>query len=187
MFTGIIEEIATVESFIDGRLVLKTDHYFDDVPIGGSIAVNGCCLTLVRKETGKGHFDLVQETISRTTFGSLKRGDRLNLERPLHFGGRLDGHFVQGHVDGLGKVEETGTSMKISVPQELCPFIMEKGSIAIDGISLTVGKVIGNCFYIHLIPHTLEKTTIGSKRPDEWVNIETDIIAKYTKNACKYN
>lgn len=187
MFTGIIEEIGVVESFYKGRLVLKADGYFDEIPIGGSVAVNGCCLTLVEKEPGRGHFDLIQETISRTSFGSLKQGDFLNLERPLRIGGRLDGHYVQGHIDGLGVIEETGLSMKISVSHELLPFIMEKGSIAVDGISLTVGKVIGDCFYIHLIPHTWEKTTIGKKNHKQTVNIETDIIAKYTKNACKYH
>lgn len=187
MFTGIIDKIAVIESFHKGRLVLVADNYFEDVPIGASVAVNGCCLTLVHKEKGKGHFDLVQETISRTSFGNLQKGGRVNLERPLRIGGFLDGHYVQGHIDGVGVVEETGTSMKISVPQELLPFIMEKGSVAIDGISLTVGKVIGNCFFIHLIPHTWEKTTIGSKKHRDLVNIETDIIAKYTKNACKYH
>lgn len=187
MFTGIIEKIAIVDSFKQGRLILSAPKYFDDVPIGGSVAVNGCCLTLVEKGAEKGHFDLVQETLNRTTFANVQSGDRVNLERPLQIGGRLDGHYVQGHVDGMGKIQETGTSMKISVTDDLLPYIMEKGSVAVDGISLTVGKVIGNSFFIHLIPHTLEQTTIGSKKLNECVNIETDIIAKYTKNACKYH
>lgn len=183
MFTGIIEQLGIVKSFKNNKLCVSSDGFFKDTPIGGSIAVNGCCLTVVEWDSSQVTFDLVEETIKRTTFSALQKGDKVNLERPLQIGARLDGHFVQGHIDGIGEISgSNGNSFSIRLAKSLLPYIVEKGSVAIDGVSLTVGEVSNDTFNIYLIPHTLNLTTLGRKKVGDFLNIELDIIAKYAKN-----
>ena len=191
MFTGIIEEMGEVVSCApDGdvhRLVLRAKRILDDLALGGSVAVNGCCLTATAIEGDRLRFDLARETVVRTRFDQrLLPGAGVNLERPLRLSSRLDGHFVQGHVDGVATVasiRESGTSSEITfdLPPDLAKYCVEKGSIAIDGVSLTCAGVSGTRVSVALIPHTLSVTTLGRLRAHDLVNIEVDIIAKYVE------
>ena len=191
MFTGIIEEMGEVVSCApDGdvhRLVLRAKRILDDLALGGSVAVNGCCLTATAIEGDRLSFDLARETVVRTRFDQrLLPGAGVNLERPLRLSSRLDGHFVQGHVDGVATVasiRESGTSSEITfdLPPDLAKYCVEKGSIAIDGVSLTCAGVSGTRVSVALIPHTLSVTTLGRLRAHDLVNIEVDIIAKYVE------
>jgi len=151
--------------------------------IGGSLAVNGACLTVTGKKGSRLFFSVVEETKRRTALGRLKPGDPVNLERPLKFGQRMEGHFVLGHVDGVGEVRRVLSkggerSFLISFPRPLTPYMVEKGSVAVDGVSLTLGKVRGGSFWIHCIPHTLRSTLFGAYRGKSKVNLEADILAK---------
>ncbi len=191
MFTGIIEEMGEVVSCApDGdvhRLVLRAKRILDDLARGGSVAVNGCCLTATAIEGDRLRFDLARETVARTRFDQrLLPGAGVNLERPLRLSSRLDGHFVQGHVDGVATVasiRESGTSSEITfdLPPDLAKYCVEKGSIAIDGVSLTCAGVSGTRVSVALIPHTLSVTTLGRLRAHDPVNIEVDMIAKYVE------
>lgn len=185
MFTGIVEERGEVRAVGDGHLVIGCRTVGTDSPIGASVAVNGTCLTVVeRNDDGLG-FDLSAETLARTSLGRLRLGDPVNLERPLTLAARLGGHLVQGHVDGLGRVTRVeaegagGVRLHVRLPSDLLPFIVEKGSIAVDGVSLTVACVAADGIEIALIPHTLAATSLGTVREGDDVNIETDVIAKY--------
>jgi riboflavin synthase len=188
MFTGIIEqagEVKTVRVSPEGaRLEVAAGPLAAGVRIGDSVAVNGACLTVVRLEGERLSFDAVNETLRRTNLGALSPGERVNLERPLAAGGRLDGHIVQGHVDAvaaLAGVSEEGDSrrLRFQAPEDLLRFVVEKGSIAVDGISLTVAAVGGDWFEVVIIPHTWEVTNLGARRPGDRVNLEVDILAKY--------
>jgi riboflavin synthase len=194
MFTGIIEETGTVEK-IERRgkaivLTLRAGKIARGLPIGGSLAVNGCCLTAT-KITPRGKFKLVQfdlldETWRRTNFHSLKSGSLVNLERPLRAGGEFGGHFVTGHIDGTGKIsrwEKSGADhvLDIAAPESVMRYVIEKGSIAIDGISLTVAKVSKKSFRVWIIPHTFEVTNLRERKIGEAVNLETDMIGKYAE------
>jgi riboflavin synthase len=191
MFTGIIEEmgeVLAIESFPDGaRLRVRAGALIDGARVGESIAVSGVCLTMVSLSPGEFAADLAAETLRRTTLGALRPSDPVNLERPLRFDDRLGGHIVQGHVDGVGtiaavKTEGDGIWMEIAPPPALLPYIAEKGSVSVDGISLTVAKVLdGGRFAVALIPHTLAVTTLGRRGPGDPVNIEVDILAKYVE------
>lgn len=191
MFTGIIEEmgaVLAVESFADGaRLRVRGGALIDGARVGGSIAVSGVCLTMVSLAPGEFAADLAAETLRRTTLGELRPGDPVNLERPLRLDGRLGGHIVQGHVDGVGTTtavtpEGDGIWMEIAPPPLLLPYIAEKGSVAVDGVSLTVARVFeGGHFTVALIPHTLAVTTLGRLSAGDRVNIEVDILAKYVE------
>jgi riboflavin synthase len=191
MFTGIIEEmgeVLAVESFPDGaRLRIRAGTLIQGARIGESIAVSGVCLTMVALSPGDFSADLAAETLRRTTLGTLRPGDSVNLERPLRFDDRLGGHIVQGHVDGVGtitavKPEGDGVWMEIAPPAALQPYIAEKGSVAVDGISLTVADVLdGGHFAVALIPHTLAVTTLGRRCTGDRVNLEVDILAKYVE------
>lgn len=191
MFTGIVEEMGEVVSCVpDGdvhRLVLRARRILDDLALGGSVAVNGCCLTATAIEGDRLRFDLARETVVRTRFDQrLLPGAGVNLERPLRLSSRLDGHFVQGHVDGVATVasiRESGTSSEITfdLSPDLAKYCVEKGSIAIDGVSLTCAGVSGTRVSVALIPHTLSVTTLGRLRAHDLVNIEVDIIAKYVE------
>lgn len=189
MFTGIVEELVEVVGLDLGdmgtRITVKNE--FDDVPrIGDSIAVNGVCLTVVSNSGAEISFDAVPETMQRSNLGDLLVGDRVNLERPMRADGRFDGHVVQGHVDGrgtlVGRTSEGGSDrLRVELGPELARYVVEKGSITVDGVSLTVTAVGPDWFEFVVIPHTLEVTTLGSKRLGESVNLEVDVIAKYVE------
>jgi riboflavin synthase len=191
MFTGIVEERGVVRApASEGRLVVEGDAATSDAAVGDSIAVNGVCLTVVDRSGNKLSFDLAPETAERTTLAALRSGDPVNLERPLTLGSRLGGHLVQGHVDGVGIVrgvdgDGEGTLMRIGFPAELRRYVVEKGSIAVDGVSLTVSGVDGNELEVALIPHTLSATTLGTRRPGDRVNLESDVLAKYVEAATR--
>ena len=184
MFTGIIEELGKVES-AGARLSIGCSHVLSDLTVGASIAVNGVCLTAVEIRSDGFSADLAPETLERSNLGDLKAGDRVNLERPVTLQTRLSGHIVQGHVDGTGVLEsltELGDGnweLLVRVPLELDRLLVYKGSIAIDGISLTVASVQDGLVKVAIIPHTFEATNIGQRRTGERVNIECDILAKH--------
>ena len=190
MFTGIIEGLGTLETIKTGgqgrQLALSADFDLEGTRIGDSIAVNGACLTVVRLQRRRFTVDVSPETMARTAFKSAKVGDRLNLERALRLSDRLDGHLVSGHVDGIGRLEMRETRanavvLGFSVPEELSRYMIKKGSVAVDGISLTINDCTAGAFQVSIIPHTSAITTIGFKAVGDLVNIETDIIGKYVE------
>lgn len=181
MFTGIVEELGSLVSRDDGRLRFAADVVLKDVTLGASIAVNGCCLTVVDSGPGWFEADVVDESFARTSLGTMSPDDPVNLERPVRADGRLDGHIVQGHVDGVGKVVAQAPAMQIAADPELLRYLVEKGSITVDGVSLTVVSVTDSTFEIAVIPHTSEVTTLGVRRLGDQVNLEVDIIAKYVE------
>ena len=174
MFTGIVQELGRVLSFDAGRLVVESGVR---AAIGDSVAVNGVCLTVVDAPDGSLAFDVVQETLDRTK----PFGQEVNLEAALRAGEPLGGHYVQGHVDGVGAVRSVGDPVWIDTPPELLRYIVEKGSIAVDGVSLTVAAVDAGGFAVALVPHTLEATTLGELEPGDPVNLEVDVLAKYVE------
>ena len=191
MFTGIVESLGRVKALRPagrrraGRLDIEAPKAAGSLRKGSSLSVNGACLTVIGKSGKKLSFDLVQETERRTALGRLRPGDRVNLERPLRYNRRIEGHFVLGHVDGVGrvvKVAQKGNekSFLVQFPRRLRRYFVEKGSVAVDGVSLTLGKVSGNRFWVHGIPHTLKSTNFGGYRTNTLVNIEADILAKLT-------
>jgi riboflavin synthase len=188
MFTGLIEALGTVQRVeTEGagrRLILSAPTLATEMNVGDSLAVNGACLTVVERSGDQLHFQAGPETLRWTNLGELKPGDPINLERPLTATDRLDGHFVQGHVDGLGRIDQRirhgdWELVWFSCPPELSAQMVSKGSVAVDGISLTVVDVAADRFSVALIPHTLTHTTLGRKKAGDSVNIETDILAKY--------
>ncbi|MCJ0870651.1 riboflavin synthase [Streptomyces sp. AP-93] len=190
MFTGIVEElgeVVAVEELAEAsRFRLRGPVVTEDAKHGDSIAVNGVCLTVV--ETGDGEFtaDVMQETLNRSSLGALTQGSRVNLERPMELGGRLGGHLVQGHVDGTGEIisrtpSEHWEIVKVALPENLSRYVVEKGSITVDGVSLTVVEAAADWFTISLIPTTLALTTLGIKKPGDPVNLEVDVLAKYVE------
>jgi riboflavin synthase len=191
MFTGIVEELGTVRSVAhhDGgaRIEIDAQRVLDDVELGASIAVNGCCLTVVDHGDGWWAADAVTETLERTGLGGLRTGDPVNLERPVRLADRLGGHLVQGHVDAVGAVRavepvpDGSVRMTISAPASVLRYVVEKGSITVDGTSLTVAARTADDFTVALIPHTLAVTTLGTTRPDDTVNLEVDVLAKYVE------
>lgn len=181
MFTGIVEELGRIERFDDGRLVIAADLVLADVGIGDSIAVNGCCLTVVTHDGETWEADLSPETIRRTAFESLRPGDRVNLERAVRADQRLGGHLVQGHVDAVGEVLAPVPDLRVRVPDHLMRYLVEKGSVTVDGVSLTIVDVTEDAFSVAIIPHTAEVTNLGAKVPGDRVNLEVDVIAKYVE------
>lgn len=191
MFTGLVEEVGTVRSVTPvgngARVEIGAALVLTDVEMGASIAVNGCCLTVVDWGDGWWAADAVPETLSRTNLGALGPGDPVNLERPLPANGRYGGHVVQGHVDGTGAVQrieqlDDGSYLfTFSLPAELGVYVVEKGSIAVDGISLTVADVTPTTFSIAIIPHTHAVTAMGRRRVGDTVNVEADVLAKYVE------
>ena len=186
MFTGIVEELGTVVSAESGRLTVACSTVTEDAGIGASIAVNGVCLTVVERGERSLSFELSDETIRRTDLGSLRRGDAVNLERPVTLTTRLGGHLVQGHVDAVGILAEVssnggGRTVRVRFPEELRPYLVEKGSVAVDGVSLTVAGLDDNTFAVALVPRTLEATTLGRSAAGDRVNLEVDLIAKYVE------
>jgi riboflavin synthase len=181
MFTGLVEEMGALASVDGSRLVFKAATVTEDSRVGDSIAVNGCCLTVVGVGPGWWAADVVAETQRRTNLGDLKPGDAVNLERPVRAGGRLGGHLVQGHVDAVGTIVSPAPDLEVALDARLAPYVVEKGSITVDGISLTVVSVTGGSFRVAVIPHTLEATTLGRKTIGDRVNLEVDVIAKYAE------
>jgi riboflavin synthase len=185
MFTGIVEELGAVRSLVAGRLVVGCPLVATDSTLGASVAVNGTCLTVVERTDDTLAFDLSGETLDRTALGSVRAGDRVNLERPVTLAARLGGHLVQGHVDGVGRVvavdgsADGGATLTVRIPEELEALVVQKGSIAIDGISLTVAAIDGSELRIALIPHTLAVTTLGAAAAGDPVNIEVDMVGRY--------
>lgn len=193
MFTGIIEERGVVDTVSDQGLIVACATVATDSPVGASVAVNGACLTVVANTGDRLAFDLSEETLARTSLRHLRPADPVNLERPVTLVARLGGHIVQGHVDGVGAIEgvdpEPGTSggalIHVSVPKELMRYVVEKGSIAVDGVSLTVAVLRVEGVTIAVIPHTLAVTTLGTVSPGDPVNLEVDVIAKYVAKFVK--
>ncbi len=189
MFTGIVEALGKVEALRarerdTQRLVVSAPLDLTTVPMGGSIAVNGVCLTLVGRRGRRFEADLGPETLERTTLGRLAAGDAVHLERPLRMGDPLGGHLVAGHVDGLGRVKAArpqgdALTLEIALPPSLALYVAPKGSIAVDGVSLTVNAVQGRTFSVTLIPHTLAVTALSRRKPGDEVNVETDLLAKH--------
>jgi riboflavin synthase len=186
MFTGIIEELGTVET-AGPKLTVRAHIVMQDLTEGASIAVNGVCLTAVDLRPGSFSADLAPETLRRSNLGDLRPGSRVNLERPLSPSGRLSGHIVQGHVDGTGEflaLDSLGSDnwwLRIRVPAELDPFLVFKGSIAIDGISLTIAALEADVLSVTIIPHTYKNTTLGTYRPGARLNLECDVLAKHVE------
>jgi riboflavin synthase len=198
MFTGIIEETGTVEKIERKRdaiqLTLRAVTAVRGLKIGGSLAVNGCCLTATKiVSAGKSklvQFDLLDETWRRTNFQFLKIGSQVNLERPLRAGGEFGGHFVTGHIDGTGKIsrwEKSGADhvLDIAAPESVLRYVIEKGSIAIDGISLTVASVGKKTFRVWIIPHTFEVTNLRERKTSDAVNLEADMLGKYAEKVLR--
>ena len=190
MFTGIIEETGRVEQTQKAAsgisLVIAATRTAEDLKIGDSVAVNGCCLTVVEISGKQFRFDLLRETWERTNLQFVAPGSLVNLERPLRADSRLDGHFVTGHIDGIGRItrwERAGTdrALEIAPPAELMRYIVQKGSIAVDGISLTVAAVTEKTFTVWIIPHTYEVTALRERKVGDAVNLETDILGKYVE------
>lgn len=190
MFTGIIEGLGTISAIRpEGqgkRLTVETDFMLDQTKVGDSVAVNGACLTVVKIDGNRFETDLSPETLGISTFAKAKLGERVNLERAMRLSDRLDGHLVSGHIDGIGiikKREKLGNAIRltIEVPAALSRYMIQKGSVAVDGVSLTINACEAGRFSVQIIPHTAGVTTIGTKQNGDPVNIETDLIGKYVE------
>jgi riboflavin synthase len=187
MFTGLVEALGVVRELTAdgaGRVLTVATPFAVQLALGESVAVNGTCLTVVAHDGETCRFEVGPETLQRTNLGELRVGDRVNLERSLRMGDRLGGHWVQGHIDGVGRLERRvpdgpWLGVWFTCPPELAAQMVPKGSVAVDGISLTLVDVAANGFSVALIPHTLDNTTLGFKQPGDAVNLETDILAKY--------
>jgi riboflavin synthase len=186
MFTGLVREIGTVISMVDGHLTIDGPETAAGRQLGDSVAIDGVCLTVVACADSALSFDAVPETLDRTALAALAQGSKVNLEPALRAGDALGGHYVQGHVDGVGTVrsvepEGDGKRLAFDAEAELLRYVVEKGSIAVQGTSLTVAAVDEGGFEVALIPHTLEATTLGALQPGDRVNLETDVLAKYVE------
>ena len=194
MFTGIIEEMGIVKSIKSKVITIEANKIFDDLKLGDSVSVNGTCLTVSSFSNKIFNADITSETLSRTNLGDLKSGFKVNLERALTLNGRLGGHIVSGHIDGVGIIKNISEKYEdielvIEVPTNLMKYIIEKGSVAVDGISLTIAKVDNNKnnFSVAIIPHTLKETVLYYKKAGDKVNIENDIIGKYVERLLSFN
>ena len=190
MFTGNVEEVGRVREATPGRLAVHATTTLEGLRIGDSIAVNGACLTVVSLESDVLAVDVTPETLRRTNLGLLKAGEPVDLERAAVVGGRLGGHIVQGHVEATGRVrsldvESNAVMVSIEAPPEIMRYVVAKGFIAVDGISLTVVECDDSSFVVSVIPYTLESTVLGSRKPGDTVNLETDIIARYVERLVK--
>ncbi|MGP1366965.1 MAG: riboflavin synthase [Schwartzia sp. (in: firmicutes)] len=186
MFTGIVEEIGEIKAIGNGRFKVMAAVVLDGLRVGDSIAVNGVCLTVTAFDACSFTADVMPETFRRTTFGALSLGSSVNLERALPLGGRLGGHLVSGHVDGVGQIvdvreEKNARILRISAPPDILRYVIEKGSVAIEGVSLTVAAVTAAWFSVSLIPHTREITTLHQKKSGDRLNIENDVVGKYVE------
>lgn len=187
MFTGLVEELGHLRSLDPdtNRFTFSAAIVLDGLNIGDSIAHNGCCLTVVEiDDVPNPHWygvDVVDETLARTNLSDLQPGDPVNLERPLKAGDRFGGHLVQGHVDAVGHITNPAPHLEVRISPDLTRYIVEKGSIAVDGVSLTVVKALPDGFAAAVVPHTAAATTLGHKRPNDRVNLEVDLVAKYVE------
>jgi riboflavin synthase len=190
MFTGIVEELGTVAGVEDQgdalRLTIHAQHVLADAGLGDSISVNGCCLTVAERDGDTWTADVMQETLDKTSLAGVQPGDRVNLERAVTPQTRLGGHIVQGHVDGVGTIASRTPSehwevVEVTMPPELARYLVDKGSITVDGVSLTVVEAGDDRFTVSLIPETLARTTLGSRQPGDRVNLEVDVIAKHVE------
>ena len=195
MFTGIVEEVGTVKSIKSGavsaELKIEGKTIFSDIHLGDSIAVNGVCLTVTSFDKSTFTADVMHETLNRSSLGALKSGSKVNLERAMAADGRFGGHIVSGHIDGTGKIvsltkDGIAVWVKISASPEILRLIVEKGSIAIDGISLTVAEVTDKYFQVSIIPHTASNTTLLDKKTGDTVNLENDIVVKYVEKLLSF-
>ena len=196
MFTGIVEELGTVARREGEKLRIDASLVLDDVQLGASIAVNGCCLTVVDWGSDEQDaaclkptwfaVDVTDESYTRTNLGQLHVGDPVNLERPVRVSDRLGGHIVQGHVDAVGTIADPVPDLRVSVPDGLARYIVEKGSITVDGVSLTVVDANRGDFTVAVIPHTAAVTTLGAKQPGDTVNLEVDVTAKYVERLLQW-
>ena len=196
MFTGIVEEIGKICDITKGRhsatLTIEANKVLEDAKIGDSIAVNGICLTVTSLPSGRFTADVMHETMNRTSMGKLRPGDRVGLERAMPVNGRFGGHIVAGHADGTGTIEDIRKDdnaiwYTVRTSSEIMKYIVEKGSVALDGISLTVAKVTENTFSISAIPHTVANTVLKDRQKGDMVNIENDIVGKYIEKLIKYD
>ncbi|MGN0181821.1 MAG: riboflavin synthase [Candidatus Ornithomonoglobus sp.] len=194
MFTGIVEEIGTIERVLAGTkscsVTVKADKVFNDIKLGDSIAVNGVCLTVTDFKKPYFTSDVMPETMRRTSLGGLVRGSRVNLERAMQLNGRFGGHIVSGHIDGTGTIlsmvrEDNAVWVRVGAPRDITKYIVEKGSVALDGISLTVADVSPEEFSVSIIPHTAAETTLSERKNGDKINIECDIIGKYAEKLTK--
>jgi riboflavin synthase len=186
VFTGLVREVGAVVAFDGGRLTVEAPETAHGANLGDSVAIDGVCLTVVACDDSSLSFDAVPETLARTSLGALAQGSQVNLEPALRAGDALGGHYVQGHVDGVGSVrsvepEGDGTRMAFDAPPDILRYVVEKGSIAVQGTSLTVAAVDERGFEVALIPHTLAATTLGALQPGDRVNLEADVLAKYVE------
>jgi riboflavin synthase len=190
MFTGIVEELGTVAGVEDQgdaiRLTIHAEHVLADAGLGDSIAVNGCCLTVAERDGDTWTADVMQETLDKTSLAGVQPGDRVNLERAVTPTTRLGGHIVQGHVDGVGTIASRTPSehwevVDVTMPTDLARYLVDKGSVTVDGVSLTVVEARDDGFSVSLIPETLARTTLGTRRPGDRVNLEVDILAKHVE------
>ena len=179
VFTGIVEELGKVAELSGSRLRISAHTVLDGSKIGSSIAVNGCCLTVVSLDQQSWSTDVSAETFSRTNLGAMKVGDVVNLERPMALGDRLGGHLVLGHVDAVGEVVEPAPNLVVRIPRDLMHLIVEKGSVTVDGISLTAFNLTSDTFCVAVIPHTAQVTTLSVRKIGDKVNIEMDMLAKH--------
>ena len=190
MFTGIVEELGSIKTIVHSsrsvKLTVKANKILEDINLGDSIAVSGACLTVVDFTANEFTADVMPETLNRTALANIKSGDFVNLERALSLNTRLGGHIVSGHVDGMGEIismnkDDNAIIIKIKVNESIAKYVIEKGSVTIDGISLTVVECSNTWFSVSIIPHTASATTLAIKKPGDFVNIENDIIGKYVE------
>ncbi len=184
MFTGIIQDLGIIQSFQNERLIVAAGQNIKDVKLGDSIAVNGICLTVVKIRKNILEFDVSAETLKKSTFKTLKKGEKVNLEPALTLSGKLGGHMVSGHVDGVGEIRKKiaagkGFELYLSIPSDLLRYLAIKGSITMDGISLTVADIRDDLVVISIVPHTAATTNLGNKKVGDLVNIEVDLLSKY--------
>ena len=195
MFTGIVEELGTVAGVEDQgdaiRLTIHAEHVLADASLGDSISVNGCCLTVAQRDGDTWTADVMQETLDKTSLAGVQPGDSVNLERAVTPTTRLGGHIVQGHVDGVGVIRTRTPSehwevVDVSMPPELARYLVDKGSVTVDGVSLTVVEAREDGFTVSLIPETLARTTLGRRQPGDRVNLEVDILAKHVEKLLQH-
>jgi len=181
VFTGIVEELGRLRRRVGSRFEFEASVVRGDLGIGDSVSHNGVCLTVVDLVEGGYAVDVVDETLARSNLGELRPGDPVNLERPVRLADRLGGHLVQGHVDGVGEVVTPAPDLEVRVPAEMARYLVDKGSITVDGCSLTVVEARPDSFTVAVIPHTAQVTTLGHRGPGDRVNLEVDVIAKYVE------